>query len=89
MGGTVFPAFACRLLSYSRHSLEGSLMIRGVFESIRRFSKNDDGPTAIEYSVMLGVGVIFCLAVLINFGQVQNEIWQDSSQALSGLGDDR
>ena len=89
MGGTVFPAFACRLLRYSRHSLEGNLMIRGVFESIRRFSKNDDGPTAIEYAVMLGVVVIFCLAVLINFGQVQNEIWQDSSQALSGLGDGR
>ena len=60
-------------------------MNRGALESIRRFLKNDDGPTAIEYAVMLGVVVIFCLAVLINLGEVQNSIWQDSSQAMSDM----
>ncbi|MCH2182262.1 MAG: Flp family type IVb pilin [Mariniblastus sp.] len=61
-------------------------MSHGVLESIRRFLKNDDGPTAIEYAVMLGVIVIFCLAVLFNLGEVQNGIWQESGEALSGMG---
>ena len=58
-------------------------MIRKAFDLIKRFFKREDGPTAIEYAVMLGAIVIFCLAVLLNLGQVQNTIWQDIGQAIS------
>ncbi len=57
----------------------------GALQSIRRFVKSEDGPTAIEYAVMLGVVVIFCLAVLFNLGEVQNGIWEESSEAMSGM----
>ena len=35
---------------------------------VRRFLKNEDGPTAVEYAVMLALIIIVCLAAITAVG---------------------
>jgi len=36
--------------------------MRRFIESIRRFASSDEGPTAVEYAVMLSMIIAVCLA---------------------------
>ncbi len=38
------------------------------------FLRNDDGPTATEYAVMLALIIVVCLATLTSFGQGLNSL---------------
>jgi pilus assembly protein Flp/PilA len=40
----------------------------GTFSKIRRFLVSEDGPTAVEYAVMLALIVVVCVAVIQSLG---------------------
>ena len=42
--------------------------MKSILNSVRRFMKSEDGPTAVEYSVMLALIVIVALAAIQTVG---------------------
>jgi pilus assembly protein Flp/PilA len=42
--------------------------MNGVFAKVRRFLVSEDGPTAVEYAVMLALIVVACVTIIKNLG---------------------
>lgn len=42
--------------------------MKSLVTKVRRFLKNEDGPTAVEYAVMLALIIIVCLAAITAVG---------------------
>jgi len=40
-----------------------------VISNVRRFLVSEDGPTAVEYAVMLALIVVACVAVVTSLGK--------------------
>ncbi len=51
--------------------------------SIKRFLVSEDGPTAVEYAVMLALIVIVCLTAIQAVGTNANAKFQQVEQALT------
>ncbi len=47
-----------------------------VAQKIKHFLKSEDGPTAVEYAVMLALIVIVCLAAIQSIGTNANTTFQ-------------
>jgi pilus assembly protein Flp/PilA len=52
------------------------------FRLLRKFCKSEDGPTAVEYAVMLALIVIVCLASIRLIGTNANTQFQRVAQSL-------
>lgn len=50
---------------------------------IRRFLRDEDGPTAVEYAVMLAMIIVGCIAAVLSTGDIQKAMFEDSNSALS------
>jgi pilus assembly protein Flp/PilA len=48
-----------------------------------RFIRDEDGPTAVEYAVMLALIIGSCLVAIGFFGTTASGSWQDTSSKLS------
>jgi pilus assembly protein Flp/PilA len=46
--------------------------MRKLGQAIVQFVKQEDGPTAVEYAVMLALIVVVCLAAITTLGQNAN-----------------
>ncbi len=46
--------------------------MRTFQEAVVNFLKREDGPTAVEYAVMLALIIIVCLAAITRLGQNAN-----------------
>lgn len=44
-------------------------MYRKMLKKTVRFLKADDGPTAVEYAVMLALIIVVCIAAITTLGQ--------------------
>ena len=44
-------------------------MLRQVIRSVRNLLENEDGPTAVEYAVMLALIIVVCIAAISLLGQ--------------------
>ena len=42
--------------------------MRNLITPIRRFLKNEDGPTAVEYAVMLALILVACITIVQSLG---------------------
>jgi pilus assembly protein Flp/PilA len=42
--------------------------MRNISAQIRRFLAGEDGPTAVEYAVMLALIVVACIVIIQNLG---------------------
>ena len=51
---------------------------------VRRFMVSEDGPTAVEYAVMLALIVIVCLTAIGTIGTNANATFNSAGTALSG-----
>jgi len=47
-------------------------MLRAVSRSLVRFVKAEDGPTAVEYAVMLALIIVVCIAAITQLGSKAN-----------------
>jgi len=54
-------------------------MVARISQLFVEFVKNEDGPTAVEYAVMLALIVVVCLAAVTTIGT-------NSSQTFSNVG---
>ena len=53
-------------------------------EKLRRFIASEEGPTAVEYAVMLALIVIVCLTAIRSVGTNASNTFTDVSTELSG-----
>jgi len=47
-------------------------MARALLNKAIRFLKKDDGPTAVEYAVMLALIIVVCIAAITTLGRNAN-----------------
>ena len=50
---------------------------------VRRFLVGEDGPTAVEYAVMLALIVVACVAIIQNLGTSISATFSSVSSAVS------
>ena len=51
---------------------------------VQRFLKSEDGPTAVEYAVMLALIVIVCLTAIRSIGTNANTTFANVAKELGG-----
>lgn len=56
-------------------------------EKIMNFLKEEDGPTAVEYAVMLALIVVVCLAAVGSIGTAANEKFLEVGTAIAEAGE--
>ena len=59
-------------------------MCRNMVMQAVRFLKKEDGPTAVEYAVMLALIVVVCIAAITTLGSNSNETFGNVNLATSG-----
>jgi pilus assembly protein Flp/PilA len=50
----------------------GEFLMRKFTAAVVEFVKREDGPTAVEYAVMLALIIVVCLAAITTLGQNAN-----------------
>jgi pilus assembly protein Flp/PilA len=48
------------------------IVMRNLCKSLVSFLKKEDGPTAVEYAVMLSLIIVVCIAAITTLGQNAN-----------------
>lgn len=55
-----------------------------LLRSIRQFFQSEDGPTAVEYAVMLALIVIVCLTAISSIGTNANTQFTNVANSIGG-----
>jgi pilus assembly protein Flp/PilA len=55
-----------------------------MLKSVVNFLKREDGPTAVEYAVMLALIIVVCIAAITTLGQRANSTFGTVSDMLPG-----
>ena len=50
---------------------------------IRRFLVSEDGPTAVEYAVMLALIIVVCLVAIANIGKTASATFQSVANSMT------
>ena len=58
-------------------------MFKNIFAPINRFVLEEDGPTAVEYAVIVGLIIGVCLASITFLGNKTNASFGTSSTAIA------
>ena len=58
--------------------------MRNVTKSLVKFLKREDGPTAVEYAVMLALIVVVCIAAITQIGKGANSTFANIAGNLPG-----
>jgi pilus assembly protein Flp/PilA len=58
-------------------------MLSHVTRSVVAFLKNEDGPTAVEYAVMLALIIVVCIAAISYLGSNASNTFQFVGNAIS------
>jgi pilus assembly protein Flp/PilA len=58
--------------------------MRRFLDAARRFVRNDDGPTAVEYAVMLALIIVVCLIAITALGTNANQTFTSVSNSVGG-----
>ena len=45
--------------------------MQGMISRVQRFLTSEDGPTAVEYAVMLALIIVACIAIVTTLGTTQ------------------
>ena len=53
--------------------------MRQWLTSAQRFLQNEDGPTAVEYAVMLALIVVVCITAITALGSNSNKVFSNVS----------
>ena len=60
--------------------------MRGLTKNLVSFLKREDGPTAVEYAVMLALIVVVCIAAITALGTNANNTFSSVSNTIGGTG---
>ena len=58
--------------------------MKSFAKKVHRFLVSEDGPTAVEYAVMLALIVIVCLAAIQAIGTNANQTFQNIADNIGG-----
>lgn len=58
--------------------------MRSLAQKVQRFLVSEDGPTAVEYAVMLALIVIVCLTAIQAIGTNANSTFNNVANQLGG-----
>lgn len=58
--------------------------MKSLTNRIWRFLANEDGPTAVEYAVMLALIILVCVATVAQLGQATNDSFVPVRNILAG-----
>jgi pilus assembly protein Flp/PilA len=53
--------------------------MRAWYRNVRRFIDAEDGPTAVEYAVMLALIVVVCITAITAVGTNANKVFSNAS----------
>jgi pilus assembly protein Flp/PilA len=56
--------------------------MKSLAVKVQRFLKSEDGPTAVEYAVMLSLIVIVCLTAITSIGTSANSAFQKIASSI-------
>ncbi len=51
--------------------------MRGFYQSVFRFVQAEDGPTAVEYAVMLALIIVVCVTAITALGTNANKVFSN------------
>ena len=57
-------------------------MVRNVQKSLVKFLRKEDGPTAVEYAVMLALIIVVCIAAITTLGSNANSTFSFVGSAI-------
>jgi pilus assembly protein Flp/PilA len=57
--------------------------MKKVLQAVARFVRNEDGPTAVEYAVMLALIIVLCIVVIRQVGTSASQTFSTANSALS------
>ena len=57
--------------------------MRQFAKSVVRFVKAEDGPTAVEYAVMLALIIVVCIGAITTLGKNANDTFTSVGTAIS------
>jgi len=58
--------------------------MRSLTKSLVSFLKNEDGPTAVEYAVMLSLIIVVCIAAITTLGSNANQAFSFVGSNIQG-----
>jgi pilus assembly protein Flp/PilA len=56
--------------------------MRTTLKNVVNFLKREDGPTAVEYAVMLALIVVVCIAAITAIGSASNQTFSSVGSAI-------
>ena len=59
--------------------------MKSLAKKVQRFLVSEDGPTAVEYAVMLALIVIVCMGAITTLGQNANTSFTNTADKLATL----
>ena len=62
--------------------LSGVFIMRHLTSLVRTFLISEDGPTAVEYAVMLALIVVVCLAAISSIGTNASNVFSSAASSL-------
>jgi len=60
--------------------------MKSFITKVQKFMKSEDGPTAVEYAIMLALIVIVCLTAIQAVGTAANSAFQNVSTQMTTSG---
>jgi pilus assembly protein Flp/PilA len=63
--------------------IEPHLGVRTMLNAVKRFLANEDGPTAVEYAVMLALIIVLCIVVIRQVGTSASQTFSIADSAIS------
>jgi pilus assembly protein Flp/PilA len=61
-------------------------MFRQLARALVQFTNREDGPTAVEYAVMLALIIVVCIAAITALGSAANSTFTTVGNSISGTG---
>ena len=58
--------------------------MKNLAKKMQRFLTSEDGPTAVEYAVMLALIIIVCLAAISSIGSKANTTFTNVAASIAG-----
>jgi pilus assembly protein Flp/PilA len=60
--------------------------MRNLWNATVNFIKNEDGPTAVEYAVMLALIIVVCITAITTLGTNANQTFTSVGNTIGGSG---
>jgi pilus assembly protein Flp/PilA len=55
-----------------------------LYQRLVSFVKDEDGPTAVEYAVMLALIIVVCIVAITNLGTAANNSFSNTAARVAG-----